>query len=72
MVRYRGSVVAVRVIAPYGVATSLGQFKPNNLIDTLWAETWRKVGLSPSPPCDDAEFFRRIHLNTLATLPRRV
>lgn len=70
MVRYLSSVAATRVIVPYGVATSLDRFQPNNLIDTLWAETWRKIGLSPSPPCDDAEFFRRIHLNTLSTLPR--
>ena len=70
MVRYLASVAVTRVIIPYNVATSLDPFKPNNLIDTHWAETWRKVGLSPSPPCDDAEFFRRIHLSTLATLPR--
>jgi hypothetical protein len=70
MVRYLASVAVTRVIVPYDVAPSLDQFKPNNLIDTHWVETWRKVGLSPSPPCDDAEFFRRIHLNTLATLPR--
>jgi hypothetical protein len=70
MVRYLASVAATRVIVPYGAAPWLDQFKPNNLIDTHWAETWGKVGLSPSPPCDDAEFFRRIHLSTLATLPR--
>ncbi|MFO0889462.1 MAG: DUF1549 and DUF1553 domain-containing protein [Isosphaeraceae bacterium] len=70
MVRYLSSVAVTRVIVPYGVAAALDRFKPNNLIDTLWAETWRKFGLSPSPPCDDAEFFRRIHLSTLATLPR--
>lgn len=70
LVRYLASVAVTRVIVPYGVTTSLDQFKPNNLIDTHWAETWRKIGLSPSPSCDDAEFFRRIHLSTLATLPR--
>jgi hypothetical protein len=70
MVRYLGSVAVVRVIVPYGVTASLDAFPPNNVIDTLWAETWRKIGLTPSPPCDDAEFFRRIHLSTLSTLPR--
>ncbi len=70
MVRYLSSVVATRVIVPYGPAPSLSSFRPNNIVDRLWADTWRKVGLSPSPVCDDAEFFRRIHLNTLATLPR--
>ncbi len=70
LVRYLASVAATRVIIPYGVAASLDQFKPNNLIDVHWVAAWRKLGLSPSPVCDDAEFFRRIHLNTLATLPR--
>ncbi|QEH39179.1 hypothetical protein OJF2_77910 [Aquisphaera giovannonii] len=70
MVRYLSSVAATRVIVPYGPAPSLDAFRPNNLIDTLWADAWRKVGLAPSPTCDDAEFFRRIHLGTLATLPR--
>jgi hypothetical protein len=70
MVRFLGSVSVTRVIVPYGPAAPLDSFRPNNVIDTLWAETWRKVGLSPSPRCDDAEFFRRIHLGTLATLPR--
>lgn len=70
MVRYLSSVVATRVIVPYGPAPSLDSFRPNNFVDKLWAETWQKVGLSPSPVCDDAEFFRRIHLNALATLPR--
>lgn len=70
MVRYLSSVAVSRVIVPYGPPISLDRFKPSNLIDTHWAETWRKVGLAPSQPCDDAEFFRRIHLNTLAMLPR--
>ncbi len=70
MVRYLSSVAATRVIVPYGSTVSLDGFRPNNLIDTRWVETWRKVGLSPTTTCDDAEFFRRIHLNTLSTLPR--
>ncbi len=70
MVRYLSTVAVARVIVPYGAAGSLDAFKPNNLVDTLWLDTWRKLGLTPSPVCDDAEFFRRIHLSTLATLPR--
>ncbi|WP_165224849.1 DUF1549 and DUF1553 domain-containing protein [Aquisphaera insulae] len=70
LVRYLGSVAATRVIVPYGPPPPLDSFRPNNLIDTLWADAWRKVGLAPAPACDDAEFFRRIHLGTLATLPR--
>lgn len=69
MVRFLSSVVATRVIVPYGPPPPLDSFKPNNMVDKLWADTWQKVGLAPSPLCDDAEFFRRIHLNALATLP---
>lgn len=70
MVRYLGTVAVARVIVPHGNAPSLDQFARNNYIDALWAEKWRKIGLTPSPPCDDAEFFRRIHVNTISTLPR--
>src|SRR5262249_15760995 len=30
---------------------------------------WKNLGLTPSPLCSDEEFFRRIHLDTIGTLP---
>jgi hypothetical protein len=70
MVRYLGTVAVARIIVPHGPAAAFDQFVPNNYIDKLWGQKWRKIGLTPSPPCDDAEFFRRIHINTISTLPR--
>src|SRR5262249_39337034 len=33
---------------------------------------WQDLGLTPSPLCNDQEFFRRIHLDTIGTLPAPV
>src|SRR5262249_58817038 len=41
----------------------------NNFIDEKLTNKWRDLGLTPSPLCDDAEFFRRIHLDGIGTLP---
>src|SRR5207253_1548859 len=40
-----------------------------NFIDEKLIAKWRDLGLTPSPTCDDAEFFRRIHLDAIGTLP---
>ena len=40
-----------------------------NFIDEKLIAKWRDLGLMPSPLCDDAEFFRRIHLDGIGTLP---
>ncbi len=69
MVRYLGTVAVSRIIVPHGTPNGLDQFARNNYIDDLWVAKWRKIGLSPSVLCDDAEFFRRIHLSTISTLP---
>ena len=41
----------------------------NNFIDEKLIAKWRDLGLTPSPLCSDDEFFRRIHLDTIGTLP---
>lgn len=70
MVRYLGAVGVVRVIVPYAAASpALESFPKRNYIDEHWVASWRKLGLTPAGPCDDAEFFRRIHLSVLSTLP---
>src|SRR5262249_36090035 len=40
-----------------------------NFIDEKAAAKWRDLGLAPSPLCSDEEFFRRIHLHAIGTLP---
>lgn len=69
MVRFRGQVVVSRVVVPYGEPEGLDSFTQNNLIDELWVQKWRKIGLSPTKTCSDEEFFRRIYIDTIGTLP---
>jgi hypothetical protein len=42
---------------------------PAGFIDDLVAAKWRRMGLEPSAPCTDAEFIRRVYLDTIGTLP---
>lgn len=69
MVRYLGTVSVCRIVVPFGQSVGLDNFAKNNFVDELWVEKWRKTGLSPTKLCRDEEFFRRIHLSTIATLP---
>lgn len=69
MVRYLGKVGVSRVLIPYGESVGLEVFSVRNRIDDLWLEKWSKLGLSPARICSDTDFFRRIHLDTLGTLP---
>ena len=41
----------------------------NNFIDEKLLAKWKDLGLTPSPLCPDEEFFRRIHLDAIGTLP---
>jgi hypothetical protein len=69
VVRYLGHVAVSRVMIPYGPPVNLAGFAMHNFIDELWVAKWHKLGLAPTKDCTDAEFFRRIHLDTLGTLP---
>jgi Protein of unknown function (DUF1553)/Protein of unknown function (DUF1549)/Bacterial Ig-like domain (group 2) len=69
MIRFRGQAVVMQVTIPFRPAAS-GPLPPaSNFIDDKLAAKWRELGLAPSPLCDDAEFFRRIHLDAIGTLP---
>jgi hypothetical protein len=69
MVRFGGQVAIARVTLPYGHIDRFPDPPRNNFIDDKLIAKWRDLGLVPSPPCDDEDFFRRIHLDTLGTLP---
>lgn len=70
MVRYMGYVAVFRAIVPHGQPlTTIPNFEPAGYIDRLAAEKWKKLGLLPSPPADDATFLRRVTIDLCGRLP---
>ncbi|VTS01796.1 DUF1549 domain-containing protein [Tuwongella immobilis] len=70
MARYMGYVAVCRAMVPHGEPLqSLPNWQPVNRIDELAAKKWMKLGLQPSPPCDDATFLRRVTLDLAGRLP---
>lgn len=70
MVRFGGQATVAQVTLPFGNApVAYAPGSSGNFIDEKLAAKWRDLGLSPSLPCSDAEFFRRIHLDGIGTLP---
>jgi hypothetical protein len=78
MVRFAGAATTTQVTLPFSPRSMTGgnELPPvidrglnGNFIDDLLAAKWKDLGLTPSPLCDDATFFRRIHLDAIGTLP---
>lgn len=70
MARYMGQVAVFYAIRPHGEAlTEVPGWIPNNYVDELVAEKWKKLGLQPSPVCDDATFLRRLTIDLCGRLP---
>ncbi len=69
MVRFGGQVAVARVTLPYAHISPYPDLPANNFIDEKLIAKWKDLGLTPSPLCSDEEFFRRLHLDTLGTLP---
>jgi hypothetical protein len=70
-VRYMDLVAAVRVQVPRPHAPDpYPPFPADNRIDELALTKWKKMGVVPSQPADDATFLRRAALDVLGTLPR--
>lgn len=68
LVRYMGQVAVTRVTMP----RALQQFvRPSeaNFIDGLVWDKLAMLGIQPSEPADDATWLRRVHLDTIGTLP---
>jgi hypothetical protein len=73
MARHMGFVAVFRAIVPHGPALAeIPDFKPNNKIDELAVAKWKKLGLKPSPTCDDATFIRRVTVDLCGRLPTAV
>jgi hypothetical protein len=70
MARYEGQVAVCRVLRPQGSPLAeLPGFEPRNVIDLLSAEKWKKLGLRPSPECDEATFLRRVTIDLCGRMP---
>jgi hypothetical protein len=69
MIRFGGQVAVARVTLPYSHVANYPDVPANNFIDEKLIAKWKDLGLTPSPPCSDEEFFRRVHLDAIGTLP---
>jgi hypothetical protein len=69
MVRFGGQATIAQVTLPYATIPRFPDVAVNNFIDEKLIAKWKDLGLTPSPLCSDAEFFRRIHLDTVGALP---
>lgn len=68
MARYQGKVAVFRASVPLGAPVdNLPASK--NFIDDLVFGRLKKLGLPPSPVCDDATFVRRAYLDVCGRLP---
>jgi hypothetical protein len=69
MIRFLGQATVVQVTLPYARDQKPIAFTPANVIDEKLKAKWQELGLAPSGLCSDEEFFRRIHLDAIGTLP---
>jgi hypothetical protein len=70
MARHMGFVAVFRAIVPHGPPLAeIPDFQPNNKVDELAVAKWKKLGLKPSPGCDDATFIRRVTIDLCGRLP---
>src|SRR5262245_28056539 len=69
MVRFGGQAAVSQVTLPFATLDQFPEFPANNFVDENLVAKWRDLGLTPSPPCPDDEFLRRLYLDAIGTLP---
>ncbi len=69
MIRFSGQASVVQVTLPFARLENYLDLPRHNFIDDKMAAKWKELGITPSPLCSDEEFFRRIHLDAIGTLP---
>ena len=70
MARHMGFVAVFMAIRPHGpTLNAIPEFKANNKVDELALAKWKKLGLKPSPTCDDNTFIRRVTIDLCGRLP---
>ncbi len=69
-INYMGHVAAARITVPLDNTTTTDANPPtHNAIDELVWKKLRRMGMQPSGLATDHVFLRRLHLDTLGTLP---
>ena len=69
MVRFGGQAAVMQATLPYARLDPYPPLPRHNFVDDLLISKWRTLGLVPSELASDSEFFRRIHLDAIGTLP---
>jgi hypothetical protein len=72
MIRFCGQATVTQITLPYRTpgANTPGSLMPvNNFIDEKLIAKWKDLGLTPAELASDEEFFRRVHLDLIGTLP---
>ncbi len=70
MASFQGEVAVHVVTIPYNQTIDPTVYEERaNLIDDHVMAKLREICLEPSPPCDDATFLRRVHVDLTGTLP---
>ncbi len=71
IVSYRGNVLPVRVLVPYAAAagSKYPQVPEVNYVDREVFAKLRRLNIEPSGLSDDAEFLRRVTIDTIGSLP---
>ncbi|GIW92054.1 MAG: S-layer protein [Pirellulaceae bacterium] len=67
MARYQGHVAVFRATIPLGLSVELPE--ASNVVDQHVFAQLKKLGLPPSPLCDDATFLRRATIDIAGRLP---
>ncbi|MBI3822725.1 MAG: DUF1549 domain-containing protein [Planctomycetes bacterium] len=68
LVRYLGHVTSCRVTLPRPGASFVRPPEANFIDRHAW-DNLTRLGIPPADLCDDATFLRRVHLDTIGTLP---
>ena len=69
---FSSKIAISRLTAPYANAVDESTFQQvaaRNQVDHLVLDALRRLKLPASPRCTDAEFLRRVHIDTIGTLP---
>ncbi len=69
MARFQGHVDVFNAFIPLGIPFSEDVLPPVNFVDELVFSNLRRLGLPPSPLCDDATFVRRVTLDVAGRIP---